>query len=505
MGQMNNTHIDNQSSNRVSIAPVLSYEITPKTTLTAEYNYDMQRTNGLDMAIPSINGKFELPRNFNISNIDDKLKFQQEYVYTQLKHAFNDNWRVTAQFSYNEGFLTGYDVQSRGKVLKGDSVVREARYWDNNANNKNAQIFVNGRFKITKNISNDLYAGADLGEQYFKRLAITGVNSSVKNLPKRFSLRNPNYVSSADVQKLLPKPEDMPFQVPAVTRFKAVNFYNTTKFGQYVHLNWGGRYNWIETGTVIIKPDKAFTPRIGLSIFPAKNLNIYALRDQTYLPVAGKNKAGDEFVPQQGLNYEVGLKKQWLNGALSTNVAWFNITKTNGLTADPANVGFQIQQLEVQSQGVEFDIIGSPIPALSIVANYAYTDSRISKDNTNSKIIGRWEQVPLHNANIWAKYTLDKGKLKGLGIATGYSYLGSRKTLTIGLTDKIQQVELPDFKKIDAALSYQTGIFNFNLNIENLTNENNIYGTYDLRNTANVYNYLTTPGINWRFGVGIKL
>ncbi len=506
MAQNNGTHLANQKSERLSIAPVLTYNLSKKTELTAEYNYDTQKTNGLDMAIPSINGKFELPRNFNISGLDSKLNFEQQYLFFKAQHILNKNWKITAQTAYNSGFIRGFDIQSRGRVLANDNVVREARYWNNFADNFNAQFFINGNFKLTKQIENEVYIAADWGQQFFKRLAITGTNSSVRNLPSQLNLRTPDYIYNANnIASFLPPLENMTFQTPAITKFKAINLYNTTKFTKYVQLNWGGRYNWINTGTTVLKADKKLTPRVGLSVFPIKDLNLYALYDQTFLPLAGKDFAGNEFSPQEGINLEFGLKKQWFKGALQTNVAVFNITKTNGLTGDPINTGFQIQQLEIKSKGVEIDIVGSLTKSINIIANYAYTDSRISKDKTNSLILGRWEQTPLHNANFWIKKNILNGKLKGLGVATGYSFMAQRNTLTIGLTNKAQQVQLPDFRKLDAALSYDYKKYNLALNLENLTNANNIFGTYDVRANANVFNYLTTPGLNWRLTVGVKL
>ncbi|TAG31521.1 MAG: hypothetical protein EAZ35_03655 [Sphingobacteriia bacterium] len=506
MAQDNHTHIQNQKNKRLSIAPVLSYTIGEKTTITAEYNYDAQKTNGLDMAVPSINGKFELPRNFNISGLDSKLSFEQQYAFFKVEHAINSNWKLTAQTSYNEGFIRGFDIQSRGRVLANDSSIREARYWNNIAYNYNGQLFVNGTIKLTKQIENNLYMAVDWGEQSFKRLGITGANSSIRNLPIPLSLRNPNYIyTDQNIQNFLPPVANMTFQVPAITKFKAINLYNTTKFNKYVQLNWGGRFNWIETGTTILKADKKFSPRVGLSIFPVKNVNLYALYDATFLPLAGRDFAGNEFVPQQGINKEFGVKIQWFKGALSSNIAVFDIVKTNGLTADPINNGFQVQQLEVRSKGIEIDIVGSPLKSINIIANYAYTDSRISKDRINSLIVGRWEQAPLHNANIWIKKTVLNGKLKGLGLATGYSFMSERNTLTIGLTNKTQQVQLPNYKRLDAAVSYDFKKYLFALNIENLTNAQNIFGTYDIRGNANVYNYLTTPGMNWRFTIGVRL
>jgi outer membrane receptor protein involved in Fe transport len=80
--------------------------------------------------------------------------------------------------------------------------------------------------------------------------------------------------------------------------------------------------------------------------------------------------------------------------------------------------------------------------------------------------------------------------------------MAQRYILTLGLTDAAQQAILPDFRKLDAALYYTLGDLSFALNVDNLTNELNIFGTFD-RNLR-TWAYMPQAGTNWRMTVSVK-
>jgi iron complex outermembrane receptor protein len=50
--------------------------------------------------------------------------------------------------------------------------------------------------------------------------------------------------------------------------------------------------------------------------------------------------------------YEVGVKKDWFGGRISSTITLYEITKTNVLTADPQHQTFSVQTGEQRSRGV---------------------------------------------------------------------------------------------------------------------------------------------------------
>ncbi|WP_075090392.1 TonB-dependent receptor domain-containing protein [Verrucomicrobium spinosum] len=102
----------------------------------------------------------------------------------------------------------------------------------------------------------------------------------------------------------------------------------------------------------------------------------------------------------------------------------YDITKENVLTTDPKNPDYSILTGEQKSRGVEFDLIGTPVPGWNIVANYSYTDAYVSEDTTipnGTKLAA----VPEHQAGLWSSYEIQDGALKGFGVGAGAFYVGA--------------------------------------------------------------------------------
>ena len=63
---------------------------------------------------------------------------------------------------------------------------------------------------------------------------------------------------------------------------------------------------------------------------------------------------------------------------LTGTAALYQVTRQNVLTAIP-NTFFFSQDGEQRARGAELDLIYEPMPAVSILFNYAYTDAKVTK------------------------------------------------------------------------------------------------------------------------------
>lgn len=88
-------------------------------------------------------------------------------------------------------------------------------------------------------------------------------------------------------------------------------------------------------------------------------------------------------------------------------------------------LGFNVQVGEQRSRGIEFDVSGEILPGWNIIANYAFTDSTITKDNT-LPVGDELHNVAKHSASLWTTYEIQSGSLQGLSFGVGVFYVGER-------------------------------------------------------------------------------
>ena len=199
---------------------------------------------------------------------------------------------------------------------------------------------------------------------------------------------------------------------------------------------------------------------------------------------------------------ETGLKSYFLDKKLGLNFSVYHIVKNNNLTADPANNGYYIQTGQIISNGIDLDMTGNITPAFTINANYAYNNAKITKDNDPNLIGIKNFGTPDHAVNLWIKYQLLSGKLKGLSFGFGYQYMGKRSALYFE-NPGTGNIYLPVHNLLDAAVSYKNQKFNISLNVYNITNST--YAANGFYTWLNEWRYTPGEPVNFRLSFGISL
>ncbi|MFQ4143485.1 TonB-dependent siderophore receptor [Chlorogloeopsis sp. ULAP02] len=111
--------------------------------------------------------------------------------------------------------------------------------------------------------------------------------------------------------------------------------------GRFDSYNYESKFN--EPSLNSISEASQFSPRVGIVYQPIEPISLYASFSQSFSPQFGRNRSGSPFKPEQGTQYEVGIKGDFLDNRLSTTLAAYQITKTNVLTEDPNDPEFSIQ------------------------------------------------------------------------------------------------------------------------------------------------------------------
>jgi iron complex outermembrane receptor protein len=110
---------------------------------------------------------------------------------------------------------------------------------------------------------------------------------------------------------------------------------------------------------------------------------------------------------------------------------------------------------------VEADLIWEPTPAVSLLANYAFTDAKVTADNS-IPVGSLLTRMPRNSGRIAARYRVLSGPAKGLSFGAGVTALDSRQ-LTLPNT-----LSVPGYVVVDAQAAYDLGRFTVQVSAVNL-------------------------------------
>ncbi|MFT3828417.1 MAG: TonB-dependent receptor plug domain-containing protein [Opitutaceae bacterium] len=149
------------------------------------------------------------------------------------------------------------------------------------------------------------------------------------------------------------------------------------------------------------------------------NVSVYYSHSTNSSPVIANNQP----LWRDGVQDEVGIKTEFFNQRLSLNGSWFEINQTNVTVPNPARQTDPTapEQLvsDLGNHGLEFEVMGSLTPNLSVIATYSHLKMR---DALGRRVRG----VADENASLLLNYRFADGTLKGLTLAGGVVFNGRR-------------------------------------------------------------------------------
>lgn len=462
--------IDHSTDDRYYIAPAITLKPDEATSLTFLGTYQKTKKGGSEQSLPMVgtiypyttrSGSFPSSlflgepgvTHYDVANTSVGYEFMHEF---DSGWTFKQNARyMHADVDYiSSGYRSFTDTtatfgfQDRPKTTNGYLI-------DNNLSGS----------VDTGPLTHDLMVGLDYGHYDGKESRRGGVNHTV-------DIDNPVYGAPVVWNALL--------TTDTRSKVSQAGLYaqDQVKWDRWV-LTLGGRldhvrnteYNYY-SNTVYAVPDQvaeatanAFTGRVGLGYLFDSGLTPYVSYATSFQPSSGTDFNGKMFDPTTGDQWEGGVKYQpsaW-NGFISASI--FQITQQNVTTTDPLHSGFSVQEGEVRSRGFELEAKAELMEGLSFTAGYSYTDARVTKDNANtsgvSKVGTRAASVPYHQASVWLDYAFQQKALAGLTVGAGVRYVGG--SMAVVNTTTGSQVEVPGYTLLDAAISYDFGATNKDL------------------------------------------
>jgi iron complex outermembrane recepter protein len=474
----------------VTVAPSLTLNFSQKTKLNLYYEYANFFSDPLQTDSIRLSDGRLAPRDFYLGYPDfNSYDFTNQRLGYSFTHQFNQNWQLRNSLAIVLG--TYLDDRNYPVGLVNDRLVDfESFSYDYSKRNIFGQIDISGKFN-TGIATHKILLGFDVNQ--FNQTTTIFQNIGLPPL----DLRNPNY-------RVTPQDRISDSRANISNFSSGIYFQDQISIGRQFKILVGGRYDWVAVenefdnfglfGDTIDSPvqrNSAFSPRLGFVYQPTSFVSLYGSYSRSFIQTAGSNRAGRDFLPTRGTQYEVGIKTDLLNQRLSATLAAYQITRTNVTTPDPVNPLFSIQTGEQRSRGLELDISGEILPGWQIIASYALTNAVVTADNT-FPVGNRINDVPTHQASLWTTYTLPKGRLRGLGFGLGLFYVGERPA------DLDNSFELDGYLRVDAALYYKRDRLKAALNIRNLFDNDYTLSSFGLSSQRGAP-FRIVGSLSWEF------
>lgn len=452
--------VDNKD---VLFAPVLKWNLSPRTQVTFEMEYNRQRLGMDNGFVPFFNGQL---LNVPISrNYGEYAPATTETIFGGFNwsHQFNDTWSVKHRFSVNQrtvnapfwtrpfaagsqGFLQGvlddFGIAhpNLDALPDGSYVLREATASRITNNTYSSNLELIGHFD-TLGLSHTVLLGGDYYRLDSKTRDRFGPDT---NFGSYISLDNPVHPGT---------PLD-PFtsSIASSARTDQYGLYiqDQIRLPYGVHLMGGIRYQSIrqtssvqdDTGAITVEEpttQDAVTPRAGIVWRPQDWLSLYVNYAESFGANSGRVFPGTPIPPTSARQYEGGIKTEFFGGRLRATLAYYNLTKTNVAVSDPLHPfpacggGCSLAIGEIRSKGPELDIMGEILPGWNVIATWANTDIIVTKSNPDNEAVSsplgetyapgsRLANIPRNTASLWSTYTVQDSELKGVSFGGGGTF-----------------------------------------------------------------------------------
>lgn len=504
----------------IVIAPSLTFLPTDRTSVNFDLVYNDSKSR-LDRG-QTLFGSSDLnstPQSLSLNTANDYMNELTYNVTVSINHRITDNFSVNAAYiktGYEEDLYEHrtsgtYGVDRNGATLNnmaGMMIIsrKRKRYIDN----------LSGYFNYkpqTGVIRHNIVAGYDYGSEklpvgssqmsaggYLNKTRDTVINryvakdslkyardrngAPIPNVP-HFNLSDPlgSQKMIDDSKSVFTKGE----VAPTYYYLNAVYLQDQFTIGKLQALI-GIRYEYYTdfANYKLASEEKthseAWLPRLGLVYSVTPNINLYGSYVEGYNPQTASTianpEAGGPFDPLKSNMIEFGTKTSWYRDQLTFSASVYEIQQTGALyNITGSNALRQIG--DEKSKGVEFDVTGRLLPNLSIMASYSYNEAKIVESNNPGEEGLQKPNAPKNTANLWSRYSVARGPLSGLGIGAGFNFVDKRNLNYDSALAPEDQLTIPGFTLLNAAVYYNVGKMQLQLNASNIGNKKHWVGGYD--------------------------
>ena len=448
----------------------LEADLSDDTLLTVGFDYQNNdpHASGWSGSRPLFdrNGdRIDVKRSYNNGANWSRWEQTTQSVFSTLEHSFANGWVGKAQLTHQ---VNSYDAPL-GSVMDGPFPATGL-----------SSVYANKFTGTTRTDAADAYFSGPFSLAGREHELVVGASASSAHW-KGKDYGNPTFVNNNKVidfwnyNGAIPEPDwGAPTQINDTTTRQTASYF-TARFNLTDELNvllgsrianykLTGDYQSSETGKVV--------PYVGVTYDLNDTFTAYASYTDIFMPQTyNRDRENKVLQPDEGKNYEVGIKGEFYGGRLNTSLAYFEVHEDNRAepdaeyNADPTNPSILYASIgtKAKTKGFEAEVSGELAPGWQAQAGYTH---KIIRDHQGEKI-STWE--PQDQLSAYTTYTF-QGPLDRLTIGGGARWQ-SRSWQNIYNRTKAQYQDFSQdaYWLVDVMARYQvTDNLSATLNVNNL-------------------------------------
>lgn len=471
--------IEQMDNNTRLLAPSLSWQIDPDTSLTVLAQYQERQTAGSPMTYQDGD---HLTKIWQGDEYFDKLEQRKWSIGYEFEHAFNETFSLQQNLRYGQLDTTNQYLDV-GPVSVDNILPRSTAGSYEDMSTLSTDTRLVSRF-ATGNLQHTVVSGVDYAWLDTALVYATGAAPSLD-------------LDAPDYHQPISAPDSILVDRDGLEHRAGMYLQDQIELDRW-RLSAGLRRDWVHARSngdqfgvdVNSKTsNSATTGSLGALYLFDNGLAPYASYATSFLPQSGADANGKLFEPSEGEQYEVGLKYQPPGTSTLLTASLYHLTQSNVLTRDRANPLNSVQTGEQVSRGLELEAVSDLTDSLRMTASYSFNDAEVTKDSDYQGKSPR--NVPRHLASLWMDYRLPLG----LGFSGGARYTGSN------YVNSENTLKNEGYTLIDAGVHYDFGGdmdgVRLALNARNLTDKRYISceNTFCYRGEAR--SVVTSLSYNW--------
>lgn len=410
-----------RSDARDTIYGVVETDLTEKTLLTGSLQYSYQDTTGSWGGLPALadGSPIDLPRETYLGSYDNRWDRSNIQGFVELQHTFANDWTVKASVTETRletdrnGFQQTYFVKDLTDPNPYIYDVQKSLYRGSGSDQTHVGLTAEGSFNLFGR-THELSAGAEWWENLDK-----GSYGDFDVFVWGTDIRNWNPYSSMPEWSLTPE------GTSRETTKEQSGLWASSKWSvaDPLHVILGARVsNWKtsikgnSTPSSNYKIENEVTPYAAVVYDFHKNLSAFVSYTEIFKDQYGLDINGKLLDPIRGESYEVGVKGEYFDSRLTSNVALFRIDNVGKSMEDIespnpcmpwyTSAHCRVASGKTRSEGVDMDISGEILPGVELTAGYTYTKTKFITD-TISNIGSPLRSIdPEHQVKLYANWRL---------------------------------------------------------------------------------------------------